>query len=158
MIWKVGYMSYSELLLYQFAELYEKQDVLTKLTSREFLHSYGYSEIHCIDLIGKLEHPNATKLSVNLSMTRSAVSKITKKLLKNGDVISYQNEDNKKEIYYKLTEKGRLLFDEHFRRHSEWEQRDKQFFEKLDDKELQTVSKFLSEFNKYLEIQITNLK
>jgi DNA-binding MarR family transcriptional regulator len=131
-------MLYSELLLSQFAELYEKQDVLTKLTSKEFLHSYGYSEIHCIDLIGKLEHPNATKLSINLSMTRSAVSKITKKLLNNGDVISYQNEDNKKEIYYKLTEK--------------------EFFEKLDDKDLQTVSNFLSEFNKYLEIQITNLK
>lgn len=151
-------MSYSKLLLSQFAELYEKQDILTKLTSREFLHNYGYSEIHCIDLIGKLENPNVTKLSSKLSMTRSAISKIVKRLLNNGDITSYQNEDNKKEIYYKLTEKGKSLFDEHFRRHSAWEERDEKFFEKIDDRDLQTVSKFLNEFNKYLEEQITELK
>lgn len=58
-------------------------------------------------------------------MTRSAISKIVKKLLANGDIISYQWEDNKKEIYYKLTEKGKALFDEHFIRHSAWEKREK---------------------------------
>lgn len=151
-------MSYSKLLLSQFAELYEKQDILTKLTSREFLHSYGYSEIHCIDLIGKLEQPNVTKLSSKLSMTRSAISKIVKKLLTNGDITSYQFEGNKKEIYYKLTEKGYALFDEHFKRHSAWKERDKKFFEGFNDNDLQTVNRFLSEFNKYLEAQIGELK
>lgn len=42
---KGGHMSYSKLLLSQFAELYEKQDISTKLTSKEFLHGYGYSEL-----------------------------------------------------------------------------------------------------------------
>lgn len=151
-------MSYSKLLISQFTELYEKQDILTKLTSREFLHSYGYSEIHCIDLIGKLEQPNVTKLSSKLSMTRSAISKIVKKLLTNGDITSYKRKDNKKEIYYKLSEKGQILFDEHFKRHSDWEKRDEKFFNQLDDKDLQTVSRFLNEFNQYLEAQIAELK
>lgn len=62
----------------QLVELYEKQDMLNKLTSKEFIQSYGYSEIHCIDLIGKLEKPNVTKISSKLSMTRSAISKIVK--------------------------------------------------------------------------------
>lgn len=151
-------MSYSKLLLSQFAELYEKQDLLTKLTSREFLHGYGYSEIHCIDLIGKLQQPNVTKLSSKLAMTRSAISKIVKKLLLNGDIESYQCENNKKEIYYTLTEKGRALFDEHLSRHRAWEERDMKFFNDITENELQAVSKFLGEFNRYLESQISKLK
>lgn len=148
----------SKLLLSQFAELYEKQDILTKLTSREFLHGYGYSEIHCIDLIGKLEQPNVTKLASKLIMTTSAISKILKKLLVNGDIIRYQCDENKKEIYYKLTEKGKALFDEHFKRHSAWEERDEKFFEGVDSDDLQAVSRFLNEFNKYLETQISEQK
>jgi DNA-binding MarR family transcriptional regulator len=66
--------------------------------------------MHCIDLIVKLEQPSAKKTSSKLSMTRNAISKIVKKVLANGDIVSYQCEDNKKEIYYKLTEKGKELF------------------------------------------------
>ena len=92
-------MSNSKSLITKFTELYEKQDMLTKLTSREFLHGYGYSEIHCIDWIGKLDNPNVTKLSSRLSMTRSAISKIIKKLVAKGAITSYKCKDNKKEIY-----------------------------------------------------------
>lgn len=150
-------MSYSELLISKFTELFEKQDILTKLTSKEFLHGYGYSEIHCIDLIGKLDNPNVTKLSSKLSMTRSAISKIIKKLVAKEAITSYKCKDNKKEIYYELTDKGKILFDEHLKRHCAWEERDKNFFQKLDNKDLETVSRFLTEFNKYLEEQITVL-
>lgn len=92
-------MSYSELLLAQFTELCEKHDALNKLNSREILHNYGHSEIHCIHLIGKCEQPNVTKISSKLAMTKSAISRIVKKLLDNGDIESYQLECNKKEIY-----------------------------------------------------------
>lgn len=68
-------MLYSELLLSQLVELYEKQNMLNKLTSKEFIQSYGYSEIHCIDLIGKLGKPNVTKISSKLSITRSLCKK-----------------------------------------------------------------------------------
>lgn len=150
-------MSNSKSLITKFTELYEKQDMLTKLTSREFLHGYGYSEIHCIDWIGKLDNPNVTKLSSRLSMTRSAISKIIKKLVAKGAITSYKCKDNKKEIYYTLTDKGKLLFDEHHKRHCAWEERDKEFFEKLDDQDLETVNRFLTQFNKYLEEKITEL-
>ncbi len=150
-------MSYSKLLIPKFKELYEKQDILTKLTSKEFLHGYGYSEIHCIDLIGKLDNPNVTKLSSKLSMTRSAISKIIKKLLTKKAITSYKKKNNKKEIYYKLTEKGKVLFDEHLKRHSAWEERDRKFFQQLNNKDLETINKFLNEFNKYLEKQIIEL-
>ncbi|MFW2487801.1 MarR family transcriptional regulator [Clostridium chromiireducens] len=151
-------MSYSEQLLTQFTELFEKHDALDKLNSREILHNYGFSEIHCIYLIGNLEQPNVTKISLELSMTKSAISRIAKKLLDNGDIESYQVECNKKEIYYKLTPKGQELFDEHLKIHSSGRERDKKFFEEFDDNDLHIVSEFLSQYNKYLEVQIEKLK
>ena len=141
-------------MLNQFKELYEKQDVLAKLTSREFLHGYGYSDIHCIDLIGKLEEPNVTKLSAALSMTRGAVSKIVKKLLLGGEITSYRAPGNKKEVYYTLTEKGRTLYLEHAKRHGAWEARDAEFFAHMDRDTKECVGKFLTEFNLYLEKKI----
>lgn len=35
--------------------------------------------MHCIDAIGKLEHPNVINMAKKLNMTKSAISKITKK-------------------------------------------------------------------------------
>jgi len=151
-------MSYSELLLAQFTELFEKHDALDKLNSREILHNYGHSEIHCIHLIGKLEQPNVTKISLELAMTKSAISRIAKKLLDNGDIESYQVECNKKEIYYKLTPKGQELFDEHLKIHSSGRKRDKKFFEEFDDNNSHIITEFLSKYNKYLEVQIEKLK
>lgn len=146
-----------KVLLLQFAELYEKQDLLSKLTSQEFLHSYGYSEIHCIDAIGRIENPNATQIAQKLSMTRSAIGKITKRLIRNGDIVSYQNPNNQKEIYFKLTAKGESLFKEHEQRHSVWEKRDREFLEKINPEILEAVGTFLVDFNSYLNEQIKSL-
>jgi len=144
-------------LLLQFAELYEKQDILSKITSQEFLHGYGYSEIHCIDVIGRMEDSNATRIAKKLSMTRSAISKITKKMVQRGDIINYQNPSNQKEICFKLTKKGYSLFKEHEQRHLAWEKRDREFLEKISTKNLETVSTFLVDFNSYLNEQIKTL-
>ncbi|SEP23132.1 DNA-binding transcriptional regulator, MarR family [Propionispora vibrioides] len=147
-----------EVLLSQFAELYEKQDILAKLTSQEFLHGYGYSEIHCIDAIGRMENPNAARIAKKLVMTRSAISKITKKLIRSGDIIGYQNSDNQKEICFKLTPKGYFLFKEHEQRHLAWEKRDREFLEKINPEILENVSTFLGDFNNYLHERIKAFK
>ena len=151
-------MSYSELLLAQFTELFEKHDALDKLNSKEILYNYGHSEIHCIHLIGKLEKANVTKIALELTMTKSAISRIVKKLLDNKDIESYQVECNKKEIYYKLTPKGQELFDEHLKIHSSGRERDKKFFEEFNDNDSRIVSEFLRKYNKYLQIKIEKLK
>ena len=63
----------------KFAEHYEKQDILTQLNTVDDLKGYNYSEVHCIDAIGKLEHTNVINIAKKLNMTKSAISKITKK-------------------------------------------------------------------------------
>ncbi len=147
-------MKEQELLLKEIALMLERQDMLSKLTESQCLDEYGYSETHCIDYIGRLELPNVTKVAEHMGMTRGAISKMTKKLLAKGLIEKYTLETNKKEIYFRLTEQGQQLFDEHAKRHERWEKRDMEFLSRYSDEEVRAVLHFMKEFNGYLEQQI----
>lgn len=150
-------MKEQELLLKEIALMLERQDMLSKLTENKCLDEYGYSETHCIDYIGRLELPNVTKIAEHMGMTRGAISKMTKKLLEKGLIEKYTLETNKKEIYFRLTEQGKELFDEHAKRHERWERRDMEFLSRYSKDEVCMVHKFMKEFNGYLERQIESL-
>ena len=135
----------------------ERQDMLSQLTENQCLDEYGYSETHCIDFIGRLELPNVTKIAEHMRMTRGAISKMTKKLLAKGMIEKYTLETNKKEIYFRLTEQGKLVFEEHAKRHRLWEKRDMEFLARYPKEEIATVYTFMQEFNAYLEEQIQQL-
>ena len=150
-------MKKHELLLKELALMLERQDMLSQLTENQCLDEYGYSETHCIDFIGRLELPNVTKIAEHMRMTRGAISKMTKKLLAKGMIEKYTLETNKKEIYFRLTEQGRLVFEEHAKRHRLWEKRDMEFLARYPKEEIATVYTFMQEFNAYLEEQIQQL-
>ena len=150
-------MKEQELLLKEIALMLERQDMLSKLTESQCLDEYGYSETHCIDFIGRLELPNVTKVAEHMGMTRGAISKMTKKLLTKGLIEKYTLESNKKEVYFRLTEQGKLLFEEHDKRHRRWEKRDMEFLARYSKEEVETVYQFMQEFNGYLETQIEDL-
>lgn len=150
-------MKEQELLLKEIALMLERQDMLSKLTESQCLDEYGYSETHCIDYIGRLELPNVTKVAEHMGMTRGAISKMTKKLLAKGLIEKYTLETNKKEVYFKLTDQGMLLFEEHDKRHKRWEKRDMEFLARYSKEEVGTVYKFMQEFNDYLENQIESI-
>ena len=67
-----------QVILDLFTELYEKQDILSKLTQSSSLQGYGYSVIHCLDAIGILDGPNITKIAEHLKMTRGELVKLSK--------------------------------------------------------------------------------
>lgn len=150
-------MKEQETLLKEIALMLERQDMLSKLTESQCLDEYGYSETHCIDFIGRLELPNVTKIAEHMGMTRGAISKMTKKLSAKGLIEKYTLETNKKEIYFRLTEQGQLLFDEHEKRHKRWEKRDMEFLERYPKEEVLILNRFMKEFNGYLEAQIEAL-
>lgn len=145
-------------ILRQFSKLYEKQDVLLKLKAKEILYEYSCSEIHCIEMIGKIENPNVTKLANELKMTRGAISKITKKQLEKGLIEKYKLENNKKEIYFKLTTQGQLLFNAHEEWHISWEKRYMAFFDKYSEEQLSIIQEFLENYNMYIDDQIDALR
>jgi len=147
-------MKEHQILLNEIASMLRRQELLTKLTESVCLEEYSYSETHCIDYIGKSNLPNVTKIADNMQMTRGAISKMTKKLLAKGLIEKYALESNKKEVYFKLTESGMELFKEHEKRHKLWEQRDSKFLERYSAEEIETITKFMGEFNIYLEEKI----
>ena len=74
-------MTKSELILEQFRRYANSADIMSKLHSREILSGYGNSELNCIDCIGRMKHPNAARIADEMDLTRSAVSKILRKLI-----------------------------------------------------------------------------
>ena len=144
-------------LLTLFASYMEKQEVLSKLTESEKLHGYNYSEIHTIDAVGKIGEPNVTAISEYMHMTRGAISKITKKLQRDGLLSTYMKPDNQQKIFFSLTEKGKILYEEHRQRHELWLKRDDDFLKKYDKEYLNQLQNFMSDFNEYLEEKINEL-
>lgn len=144
-------------LMKLFVKYMEKQEILSKLTEDEKLHGYNYSEIHTIAAIGDLENPNVTQIANFMNVTRGAISKITKKLLEQNLIESYQRDSNKQKIFFRLTESGQFLYDEHAKRHNLWLKRDDAFIERFDLKTIEQIEEFMKAFNDYLQTQIEEL-
>lgn len=144
-------------LMKLFVKYMEKQEILSKLTEDEKLHGYNYSEIHTIAAIGDLEDPNVTQIANSMNVTRGAISKITKKLLEQNLIESYQRDGNKQKIFFRLTESGQFLYDEHAKRHNLWLKRDDAFIERFDLKTIEQIEEFMKAFNDYLQTQIEEL-
>lgn len=144
-------------LMNLFVKYMEKQEILSKLTEDEKLHGYNYSEIHTIAAVGDLEEPNVTNIANHMNVTRGAISKITKKLLGQNLIESYQKDGNKQKIFFRLTESGQFLYDEHEKRHNLWLKRDEAFIKQFDREILKQVEAFMGAFNDYLESQISEL-
>lgn len=144
-------------LMNLFVKYMEKQEILSKLTEDEKLHGYNYSEIHTIAAIGALAEPNVTQIANYMNVTRGAISKITKKLLGQNLIESYQRDGNKQKIFFRLTKSGQFLYDEHEKRHNLWLKRDNDFIKQFDHKTIEQVENFMEAFNEYLGTQIIEL-
>jgi DNA-binding MarR family transcriptional regulator len=141
-------------ILQQYTQLYNNQDILSNLINSGLNSRYSNSELHCIEAIGKLDHPNGVQLAAILSMTRGAVTRLAKRLLQDGLIERYVLPDNKKEIYYRLTSIGKVLYKEHEVAHTKWEERDIAFLYSVPIKEQEVILDFLQKFNNYLQAKI----
>ena len=76
----------------------------------ELLHQ---SEIHFIDAIGIDSEVNASQLSDKLHISNGAITQVAGKLLKKKLIEKYKIETNKKEVYFRLTEQGKVAYESH---------------------------------------------
>lgn len=150
-------MNKEEQVLIGFRELFNKMAWLNKVKMEDCLKDYKSSEVHCIEYIGKNIDSNVTKLSEAFYMTRGAMSKITKKLIKKDLIESYQKPDNKKEIYFKLTEQGKRVYKIHDELHKEFQERDKVIFEQITDKQFDNMLNFVGKYSRHLDTEIKKL-
>lgn len=137
-------------LLIRFLEaekLFEKE---YKYKTENLFEEFSISELHCIDFIGKNEFPNVTKMAEKMNITKGGVSKIIKKIINKNAIEPYSTSTNKKEIYYKLTPKGKKVFKLHKNIHKNWCEKNLEFFKKCDEKEIKFTVSFLEKYIEYL--------
>lgn len=147
-----------ECILTLFKEYLEKQDILIKLIEENNSYDYGYSEIHTVSAIEDLQEANVTNISEYLKITKSAVSKITKKLISKELIKSYKIANNKQKIFFKLTDKGKIIYQEHKKRHDLWLKRDGEFFKQFSKKDIDIICDFMIKYNNHLDNKINNIE
>lgn len=150
-------MNKEELVLENFRDLFNKLSWLNKCKMEKVLSEYKPSEVHCMAYIENHEDTNVTKLAEAFYMTRGAISKLTKKLMDKGYIESYQKSENKKEIYFKLTEKGKEVNVLHESLHREFKERDKAVFAEIREEQYDAMLNFMARYSDHLDLEIAKL-
>ena len=141
-------------LINLFREYGDKQEILSKLREDKLLRIYNNSELHIIAAIGDLEQPNVTSLAEYLRMTRGGISKNIKKLTEAGLIISYQLDGNTKNIYYRLTDYGREIYEKHSEAHEAWLECDRKFMSGFSSEQLRMVEDFMEKYIQHIDNRI----
>lgn len=150
-------MNKEEQVIMGVRDLFNKMVWLNKFKMEKSLKEYKSSEVHCIEYIGRNVDTNVTKLAEYFYMTRGAMSKLTKKLIKKGVIESYQKPDNKKEIYFRLTEQGKEVYKIHEKLHKEFQERDKAIFEQVTEEQFDSMLSFIEKYSSHLDGEIKKL-
>ncbi|MFP4977503.1 MarR family transcriptional regulator [Paenibacillus sp. CN-4] len=100
------------------------------------------TSVHTIDCIGHNEPINNTSIAEKMKLSKASITKISNKLLEEGFIKRSQMNDNKKEVYFSLTPKGRQIFEVHAMMHVIIENRFIDLMSVFSESELQAVLKF----------------
>ncbi|MBV6678490.1 MarR family transcriptional regulator [Bacillus thuringiensis] len=147
-------MNKEEQVMNGFRELYNKLVWLNKDKMEEALKGFKSSEVHCIEYIENNVDSNVTQLAEAFYVTRGAISRMTKKLIQKGLIESYQKSENKKEIYFRLTEEGKEIYKIHEDLHKEFQERDKAVFEQVTEEEFDSIISFVEKYSRHLDAEI----
>ena len=147
-------MKKEEQVIMGLRDLINKVASLNKFKMKDSLKGYKPSEVHCIEYIGRNVDSNVTKIAESFYMTRGAISKLTKKMIKKGIIESYQKPDNKKEIYFRLTSQGKVINKVHEELHKEFEERDKVVFEQVTKEQFDIMLSFVEKYSRHLDAEI----
>lgn len=147
-------MNKEEQVMNGFRELYNKLVWLNKDKMEEGLKGFKSSEVHCIEYIENNADANVTQLAEAFYVTRGAISRMTKKLIQKGFIESYQKSENKKEIYFRLTEQGKEIYKIHENLHKEFHERDKAVFEQVTKEEFDSIIRFVEKYSRHLDAEI----
>ena len=135
----------------------EMVDLTNEITWRnkpkleQVLEGYSLNEIDLIEKVASIPNPNVTKLANASYMTRGAISKLTKKMITNGLLESYQKPENKKERYFLLTAEGQRINKLHQTLHEEFLKENEVVFQQMTKEEFDTVFRFIGRFRENLK-------
>ncbi|NFE35622.1 MarR family transcriptional regulator [Clostridium botulinum] len=122
---------------------------LNKITDND-IKGIPLSEFHVIECIGKNNMSNNIFIAKELNMTKGGISKINSKLLSKDIIKADKIENDKREIYYSLTEKGIALFKLHAHLHEKEREKLMKILSNYKLEEITTILKFLEDLEKVI--------
>jgi len=106
-------------------------------------HILYQSEIHTIEAISNHEDVNASQLATILGITSGAITQVTSKLINKGLIEQYRMNNNKKEVYYRLTTTGKIANTEHSKYHEKTYQIMTHYLDELTPDNIKIINTFL---------------
>jgi DNA-binding MarR family transcriptional regulator len=136
--------------------LMEKVYRLLNLAAQEMksARDYGngmklhHSEVHGLEAIDNHEGANITELAGHMGITIGAVWQVARKLKAKGLIKSYRLKDNQKEVYFRLTDSGRIAYEGHNQYHEALNAGSFAFINGLTASQSKIISEFLDEIIK----------
>lgn len=102
--------------------------------------------LHVLDAIGRLEPVNGITISKQFGIPKGSVSKVTRKLAAKNLIVTEALPNNKKEILFRMTPLGKVIFDAHRQMHEEMERRMSRFLQRYTVDELQFIARIIQDF------------
>ena len=108
-------------------------------------------EAHLVEAISNHPDANTNELARLLGYTKGNISLRTNKLCQKGLIYKYNKSNNRKEIYYHLTEKGKQLYQAHQDFHEEQQRAIYREFVSYGSGERGLILHFLEGYASYME-------
>jgi DNA-binding MarR family transcriptional regulator len=128
-------------------KLYKVMNVINQEVKTTWDYGVGFtlyhSEVSLLEIIKVHENATASELSRILGVTTGAVWQVTRKLQKKGLIESYQFEDNKKEVYFRLTALGEKARRGHQKHHETMNAGVFEYFSHLEERDVKKIYEFL---------------
>ncbi|MCD4714862.1 MAG: winged helix DNA-binding protein [Clostridiales bacterium] len=109
------------------------------------------ADIHMIEFVGSNPDHNVTDLTELCGLTKGTISKRLSRLESMGYLKYYHRDDNNKEKYYSLTDKGEMAFRGHYLFHEEKNRILNEELRKYTKEEKEVIVDFLKKYNTYLK-------
>ncbi|MFD0713560.1 MarR family transcriptional regulator [Paenibacillus sp. GCM10027626] len=113
------------------------------------------TSIHVIDCIGNNEPINNTAIAEKMELSKASITKISTKLLEDGFIKRIRLNNNRKEIYYRLSLKGQKLFILHEKLHKQEEERFYRFLERYTEDEVLFIQRYYEDMAEEWERKLT---
>ncbi|HBZ10776.1 MAG TPA: MarR family transcriptional regulator [Bacillus bacterium] len=133
-------------------EASQKKGRVNKVGQEEALAlDWTLTQLHIVATIKEKGMANNTSLSECLKLSKPAITKAVRKLLHHNILVKTKQEDNKKEVYYLLTESGEELALIHDRLHEQARNSYLRILDNFNTVELETIIRFLNALTENLK-------
>jgi DNA-binding MarR family transcriptional regulator len=128
----------------------EKFTHIVNIVTREMKTAWDYgvgfplhhSEVHLLEAIKFCNGANAGEIARYLGITNGAVSQVAKKLMDKALIETFQVEDNRKEVFFRLTPLGNKACAGHQRHHKKINASLNKYIEQLNEKDYKAILGF----------------